>query len=651
MILKNLWRIPFFLFLFGLLLGGSASAQDLIEHDMASEVAPLGGPIPGQFIVVLNDDVSNPRGVAAELARAHGLSLGFTYSRVIKGFSAQVPAQALAALSLDPRVAYVEQNERAFVTTLPPIGVRRISADLNPNITINGQDDTRIDVDVAVVDTGIDLDHPDLDVVASVRCARKGGGFFGPVQCDEGQGNDDNWHGTHVSGTIAALDNGPDITCTSCTPNETIDVVGVAPGARLWAVKVLDSSGNGTTETILAGLDWVAAREDQIEVVNASLGFNGHVQSVCDAISTLTGYGLIFSVAAGNGNESIVANSYSPADCIFDNPNMFVVSALADFNGAPNGGAEPYHNLCASETDDTLATFSASGLGVNITAPGVCVISTKNDGGHNVIASGTSQAAPHVAGAAALLASGPQPCSQSPDATELPCAPTSEAGVALIVGEILNSGNTNWTDNSGDSKHEPLLDVNDNVFAPATVAVSGGGNNQLPIADAGSDQTVTDTDSSGSENVVLDGSGSMDPDGTIQSYAWIEGGTQIAGGVNPTVPFVVGTHTITLQVTDNDGATDSDQVVVTVDPPSGAGGGISLSATGYKVKGMQTVDLTWGGAASTNVDVYRDGIVRATTANDGSYTDNINQRGSGSYIYKVCEAGTATCSGTATVGF
>jgi hypothetical protein len=86
-------------------------------------------------------------------------------------------------------------------------------------------------------------------------------------------------------------------------------------------------------------------------------------------------------------------------------------------------------------------------------------------------------------------------------------------------------------------------------------------------------------------------------------------------------------------------------------PPPPPPGGITLSAVGYKVKGVKTADLTWSGATSTNVDVYRDGTVVATTLNDGAHTDSTGQKGGGSHAYKVCEAGTSTCSNTVTVSF
>lgn len=101
-------------------------------------------------------------------------------------------------------------------------------------------------------------------------------------------------------------------------------------------------------------------------------------------------------------------------------------------------------------------------------------------------------------------------------------------------------------------------------------------------------------------------------------------------------------------MTDDDGATGSTSKSVSV---SSEPGGITLTATRYKVKGRQYADLAWSGATSTNVDIFRDGVKIATVANSGSYTDNIGKVGGGSYTYQVCEAGTSTCSNTATVTF
>jgi PKD repeat protein len=173
-----------------------------------------------------------------------------------------------------------------------------------------------------------------------------------------------------------------------------------------------------------------------------------------------------------------------------------------------------------------------------------------------------------------------------------------------------------------------------------TVSVSDG-SNAAPVASF--TFGCTDLDCS------FDGSGSSDSDGSIVSYDWTFGDGATGSGVTTSHTYAAGgTYNVTLTVTDDGGATGSDAQDVTVTEPTG---GITLTATGYKVRGRQNVDLTWSGATSTNVDVYRDGAIIASTPNDGAYTDNINQVGGGSYVYQVCEEGTSTCSNTATVVF
>ena len=209
----------------GLLATGTAQAQGRGQgNGAAGNVVNLRGgqAVPGQYIVVLEDGVADPAAVANDMARAHGLGLGFVYGHALKGFSANIPDAAVAALSRDPRVAFIEADQTVTLFGHAPTGIHRIFATDNGNIDIDGFDDVRIDVDVAVIDTGIDYDHPDLNVVGRTDCT---GGPYSQ-SCSDNSGNDGNGHGTHVAGTIGALDNGDGI-------------VGVAPGARLWAVKVL----------------------------------------------------------------------------------------------------------------------------------------------------------------------------------------------------------------------------------------------------------------------------------------------------------------------------------------------------------------------------------------------------------------------------
>jgi subtilisin len=444
-----------------------------------------------------------------------------------------VPAAAVAGIQNDPRVAYVEADQEVHIFTQEiPTGIRRTFAESNSNLSIDGVDDLRINVDVAIIDTGIDGTHEDLYVVKGVDCS---GGSPLRGSCKVvSTAADGNGHGTHVAGTVGAIDNG-------------IGVVGMAPGARLWSIKVLDNNGSGYMSWIVAGIDFVTANAAHIEVANMSLGCECSSAAMDTAISNSVAKGVVYVAAAGNSNKD--ASTFSPAN----HPDVITVSALADFDGLPGGLAAP---TCRADEDDTLANFSNWGSRIDVAAPGVCILSTWPGGGYHTI-SGTSMAAPHVAGAAALLASKSKP--------------TNKVQALEIRNTIKSTGNLNWSDDSGDGIQEPLLDVSDtDVFAPDTVAGSGSG-----------------------------------------------------GGNTEPEPEPV--------------------------PPPATG--ISLSATGYKVQGLQKVDLTWSGATSGSVDIHRNGAKLTTTNNSGSYTDHINARGGGTYTYKVCEAGTDTCSAEVTVTF
>jgi subtilisin family serine protease len=564
------------------------------------------------YIVVLDAGTQNVAAVAADLAGAHGGQVGFVYTHAIKGFSASLSPHGAAALAGNPQVKYVEADQRRSIDAQTvPTGIQRIFADDNANIDIDGSDDFRVDVDVAVIDTGVDFEHPDLNVVGGVNCS--GGSPF-KMSCTSG-GDDDHYHGTHVAGTIAAIDDGA-------------GVVGVAPGARLWAVKVLNSNGSGYVSWIVAGIDWVAAHGG-IEVANMSLGGSGFSQAEYDAIQGAVNAGVAFAVAAGNSDAD--AANYSPAG--FD--NVLTVSALADFDGEPGGLGSP---TCRDDQDDTLADFSNWGSVVDIAAPGVCILSTFpiEDGSYGTI-SGTSMASPHAAGALALLASANNPG----NATD----------VFNLYDQVVGAGNFNWTDDSGDGIKEPLLDVsNTTLFAPVLIVGGGGG--------GGTDNPPTVTISSPDDGATFDsgtsisfsGSASDNEDGDLTaSLVWtssVDG--QIGTGGSFSAVLSDGTHTITASVTDSGGQSGSDSHTVTV---GGTSSDITLSVTFYKVRGTQHADLSWSGATSTDVDIHRNGAVVATTTNDGFYTDNTGQKGGGTATYQVCEAGTTTCSNEVSGGW
>jgi subtilisin len=385
------------------------------------------GPIADQYIVVFQDGVPDPEGKARGLAAANGLVLLHAYSHALKGFAAIIPPGRLAQVQADPEVAYLVQDEEVSLE-LPrirakpggggnnpqtlPTGINRIDGELSS--TVAGDGSGSVDVDVAVIDTGIDLDHPDLNVVGGVNCSTG-------TSYDDGNG-----HGSHVAGTIGALDN-------------NAGAVGVAPGARLWAVRVLNNAGSGSTSSVICGIDWVTANAGTIEVANMSLGGSG-ADSNCggtdayhNAICRSVNAGVTYAVAAGNSSAD--SSGYRPATY----GEVITVSALADFNGTPGGGGA---STCRDDVDDTFADFSNYGADVDIIAPGVCIFSTWKGGGYNTI-SGTSMASPHVAGAAALYkASNPN------------------ASPAQVKSALQSAGNLNWNDaDDPDNTKEVLLNV------------------------------------------------------------------------------------------------------------------------------------------------------------------------------------------------
>jgi subtilisin len=262
-----------------------------------------------------------------------------------------------------------------------PTGIERIGW-LTSSALDGGALAAKIYPGVAIIDTGISPNHPDLNVVGGRNCST--GNSW----------SDGNGHGTHVAGTVAARG----------------AIVGVAPGAPLYAVRVLNNAGSGSWSSIICGVDWVTANAATIKVANMSLGGSGTAGSGCassslrQAICRSVAAGVTYVVAAGNSASD--AAGFVPAAY----PEVITVAAIADFDGKAGGGATA---TCRSDVDDTHANFSNYGIAgagaaghVDITAPGVCIKSTwhSGDGYHTI--SGTSMASPHVAGAAALWLSG-----------------------------------------------------------------------------------------------------------------------------------------------------------------------------------------------------------------------------------------------------
>ena len=317
-------------------------------------------------IVVLNRDFSAGSHAASQaqarsIARSLGVSPSHAYGTAIFGFAGSVPEGRLNALRNDPRVSYVEMDQ--IMSLAPPLSrgkPKKGGEDTPPQetpwgILRVGDFGDGTGKTAWIIDTGIDLDHPDLKVDV-VRSKDFTGGRKGA--------EDENGHGTHVAGTVAAI-------------NNDIGVVGVAAGATVVAVRVLNRRGSGTLSGVIAGVDYVGKEGVVGDVANMSLGggFSEALNEVVIGASTV----VKFALAAGN--ESTDASTRSPASAEGD--NIYTISAFGE--------------------GDIWASFSnfgnseKNGNPVDYGAPGVGVTSTYKGGGYATL-SGTSMSAPHVAG-------------------------------------------------------------------------------------------------------------------------------------------------------------------------------------------------------------------------------------------------------------
>jgi subtilisin family serine protease len=409
------------------------------------------------------------------------------------------------------------------------------------------------DVTVAVIDSGIDYTHPDL-------AANYAGGvdFMSP----DGDPMDDHGHGTHVAGIIAAALNN-----LTGTPGRAEGVAGVAPHARIRAYKVCRADGTCDDFAIQQAI--ARAITDGAKVINMSLGETAYSQSLDEAVQDAWNAGLV--IVAGAGNDGTTERFYPAA---LDN----VIS------------------VAAFDEDHLRASFSNYGSWVDISAPGNVILSTypsttcaastvPGDSGCYTWLTGTSMATPFVSGAAALLWSRPDITSNSEVLNIL----LNSADGQGVGGPRLDS----WTIHGG-------LNLRSALMYSLT----------RPVANAGADQTVPDNDGDGTALVTVDGSASFDRNGTIVGYAWKEGNSLLSSSAIATIPLTVGAHTLTLEVTDNDGETGTDTVEVTFSRNGNPSGpltvyytvqGTASAGTDYQSLSGQVTFQT--GASTANVAV------------------------------------------------
>ena len=336
------------------------AALPMIAIATPAQAQKAGDKIANSYVCVFNKSVTrgNATAEANRSVQAEQAQLKHIYSVAVRGFAVNASAQAVENMQKkNANIAYCEQDQVFTAgeiqgkgkpgggggSTQPaqetPWGIARVNGGAAGNFAT-----------AWVIDSGIDLTHPDLNVDVA-----RSKSFLRDTSPQDGNG-----HGTHVAGTIAALDN-------------SIGVIGVAPGAPVVSVRVLDRRGSGSTSGVIAGIDYVAQFGRPGDVANMSLG--GGVSTALDqAVVNAAAGGVRFALAAGN--ESDHANNHSPARA--NGPNVYTISSFA--------------------IGDNWSYFSNFGNPpVDYAEPGSSIKSTWLNGGYNTI-SGTSMATPHFAG-------------------------------------------------------------------------------------------------------------------------------------------------------------------------------------------------------------------------------------------------------------
>jgi subtilisin family serine protease len=405
----------------------SAAEGRILGADSATAVA-------GSYLVVYKDGAAAASD-AKSTANSLGSKVDFRYDTVFNGFAASMSEQQAKQLAADPDVAFVQQNQVLSLTddqpNPPSWGLDRVDQRDLPLDTNYSYSTTADNVHAYIIDTGMDLDHPQFGTRASSG--------FDAVNDDNppdgGVANDKHGHGTHVAGTIGG------------------STYGLAKGASLVAVRVLNASGQGTTAQVVAGIEWVTDNAVKPAVANMSLG-GGADPALDEAVATSIASGVTYAIASGNSNTD--ACGFSPARV----PTAITVNATT--------------------RTDARASFSNYGSCTDIFAPGENITSSWLNGGANTI-SGTSMATPHVAGAAALY------LSANPEATpaDVQTALTAAASHDRISSPGPGSKNLLLYTGSGPNEPPPTngacpattnaanYTINDNSTVSSPITVSG----------------------------------------------------------------------------------------------------------------------------------------------------------------------------------
>ena len=468
-----------------------------------------GTPIAGSYIVVFTNDVQDVEGEALKIAVRHGGKVKHTYKAALKGMAIELSDTQVAVLRAEPSVAYVEQDQTMSISTTQmgaTWGIDRIdqrALPLSGTYTYNA-DGTG--VTVYIIDTGINFTHTEYVGRASTGIDEVTAG---------GTAADCNGHGSHVSGTVGGT------------------TYGVAKQVKLVAVRVLNCSGSGTTSGVIAGIDWVTAHRVLPAAANMSLG-GGFSAALNTSVENSIASGVVYAIAAGNSAAD--ACTFSPASA----PSAITVGA--------------------TDITDTFASFSNYGTCVKINAPGVDITSAwiGSTTATNII-SGTSMAAPHVAGAAALY---------------LQVNPTATA--AQVQNALVSNATPNVITSIGPATPNLLL---------YTGFISAGPT--PPVANF--------TYSCSMLSCNFDGSSSTAQAGA--TYSWTFGDASSGSGVTTSHTYgASGSYSVTLTVTDAIGTSSKTQTVTVSNAPPAPVASFTKSCSG--------LTCSFNASASTNASSY-----------------------------------------------
>jgi subtilisin len=389
------------------IVGGLAAAVLTIGGGIAA-AGPSAGAEPKQsYIVVLKDGAADPAATAAAHQGTYGFTPSGIYRDAVSGYAATMTAAEAQRVQADPAVEFVTagrnfdkpRDPEAPDTQVSPLWRQRIGGADAGNARAGDSARDSVDVNVAVIDSGIDATHPDLNVRGGVDCTSGSPVAVTPV--------DVMGHGTLVAGVIGARSN-------------SLGVVGTAPGTPLWSVRVVDDAGAISEQSVICAVDWVTStrrdknRENDIAVANMSLAGAGTDAENCGkgtdpmhyAICRSVKAGVAYVVAAGNAHTDFAGTVPATYD------QVLTVTAMADFDGQPDGLAAPTCGIqdwtAFGQKDDQPAFFSnfatqSEDKAHAVAAPGVCMLSTA-PGGY-AVNHGTSFASPAVAGSVALCIS------------------------------------------------------------------------------------------------------------------------------------------------------------------------------------------------------------------------------------------------------